>query len=67
MYQSTQQLRSMEQLTLENPPVIYPLLFDGMDVEGMMEEADLLALLDGAINAYEELLEEYTTAENEAA
>ncbi len=62
-----QQLRSMEQLTLENPPVIYPLLFDGMDAEGMMEEAELLALLDGAINAYEELLEEYTTAENEAA
>lgn len=27
----------------------------------------VLALLDGAINAYEELLEEYTTAENEAA
>ena len=67
VYQSTQQLRSMEQLTLENPPVIYPLLFDGMDAEGMMEEAELLALLDGAINAYEELLEEYTTAENEAA
>lgn len=57
----------MEQLTLENPPVIYPLRFDGMDAEGMMEEAELLALLDGAINAYEELLEEYTTAENEAA
>jgi glucose-1-phosphatase len=67
VYQSTQQLRSMEQLTLENPPVIYHLLFDGMDAEGMMEEAELLALLDGAINAYEELLEEYTTAENEAA
>lgn len=67
VYQSTQQLRSMEQLTLENPPVIYPLRFDGMDAEGMMEEVDLLALLDGAINAYEELPEEYTTAENEAA
>ena len=67
VYQSTQQLRSMEQLTLENPPVIYPLRFDGMDAEGMMEEVDLLALLDGAINAYEELLEEYTAAENEAA
>jgi glucose-1-phosphatase len=67
VYQSTQQLRSMEQLTLENPPVIYPLHFDGMNAEGMMEEAELLALLDGAINAYEELLEEYTTAENEAA
>jgi hypothetical protein len=33
----------------------------------MMEEAELLALLDGASNAYEELLEEYTTAEDEAA
>lgn len=67
VYQSTKQLRSMEQLTLENPPVIYPLLFDGMNAEGMMEEAELLALLDGAINAYEELLEEYTAAEDEAA
>lgn len=67
VYQSTRQLRGMEQLTLENPPVIYPLLFDGMDAEGMIEEAKLLALLDGAINAYEELLEAYTTADDEAA
>ena len=37
------------------------------DAEGMMAEADLLALLDDAINAYEELLEAYTAAEDKAA
>ena len=67
VYQSTQQLRSMEQLTLENPPVIYPLHFDGMDEKDMMAEADLLSLLDGAIEAYDALLEEYAMAEDEAA
>lgn len=63
VYQSTAQLRSMEQLTLENPPVVYPLRFDGMDADGRIAEADLLKLLDGAISAYDELVEQYTAEE----
>ena len=67
VYQSTQQLRAMEQLTLENPPVIYPLRFDGMDADGMIAEEDLLSLFDGAIDAYDALLEEYAEAGDDAA
>ncbi|MBR4360770.1 MAG: hypothetical protein IKP32_09145, partial [Clostridia bacterium] len=54
------QLRSMEQLTLENPPVIYPLHFAGMDAEGRIAEADLFKLLDDTISAYNALVERYT-------
>ncbi|MBR4539505.1 MAG: glucose-1-phosphatase [Clostridia bacterium] len=60
IYQSTAQLRSMEQLTLENPPVIYPLHFAGMDAEGRIAEADLFKLLDDTISAYNALVERYT-------
>ena len=67
VYQSTKQLRGMEQLTLENPPVIYPLRFEGMDAEGMMAEADFLSLLDGAIGAYDTLVEKYTGNTDAAA
>ena len=67
VYQSTQQLRAMEQLNLENPPVIYPLHFEGMDADGMLAEKDLLSLFDCAIDAYDALLEEYAEAEDEAA
>ena len=67
VYQSTQQLRTMQPMNLENPPVIYPLHFDGMDADHMMAEADLLALLDGAISAYDALLEKYTAVMDDAA
>ena len=67
VYQSTQQLRGMEQLTLDNPPVIYPLCFEGADAEGMIAEVDLLALLDGAIGAYDALVEKYTANTGVAA
>ena len=63
VYQSTAQLRSMEQLTLESPPVVYPLHFEGMDEDGRIAEADLFKLLDGAIFAYDALVEQYTAEE----
>ena len=53
----------MEQLTLENPPVIYPLHFEGMDEDGRIAETDLFKLLDGAISAYDALVEQYTAEE----
>ncbi len=67
IYQSTDQLRSIVQLSLDNPPVRYPLHFDGVreNGDGMIAEADLLALLDGAIGAYDALAAQYG-AEEEA-
>ncbi|MCR5567284.1 MAG: hypothetical protein K6F61_10565 [Clostridiales bacterium] len=69
VYQSTAQLRALEQLTLENPPVKYPIRFEGITVnnDGMIPEADLFILLDTAIDAYDDLLEEYTAEEEKAA
>ena len=61
VYQSPAQLRSMEQLTLENPPSEFPQRFEGVETnaDGMMAEADFLGLFDRAIETYEELLERY--------
>ena len=61
IYQNTRQLRQMEQLTLENPPSVYPLRFKGVNQTdlGMISEADLLKLFDDAIAAYDELTEVY--------
>lgn len=68
VYQSTAQLRALEQLTLENPPVKYPIRFEGIAVndDGMIPEADMFTLLDTAIDAYDDLLEEYTAEEEKA-
>ena len=69
VYQSTAQLRAIEQLTLENPPSKVPLRFSGISAneDGMIPEADLFALLDEAIDAYDQLLEQYAFEEENAA
>lgn len=61
VYQDTDQLRGLTPLSLDNPPVRYPLHFEGVeeDADGMIADADLLALLDGAIGAYDALVEAY--------
>ena len=61
VYQSVDQLRGLTPLTLENPPVKYQLRFKGVetDADGMMAEAELMKLLDGAIGAYDALVEKY--------
>ena len=61
IYQSTDQLRSIAQLSLNDPPVRYPLHFDGVteNENGMIAEADLLAMLDNAIAAYDALDTQY--------
>ena len=61
VYQSTEQLRSREQLTLEHPPVIYPLRFSGAaaNADGLIAEDDLLGTFDRAIEAYDDLLASY--------
>ena len=49
------------ELTLENPPMRYALDFKGVEknADGLIAEADLLALFDGAIGAYGDLAEDY--------
>ena len=65
VYQSTEQLRSAEILTPDHPPMRYDLRFAGTAVneDGLIAEADLFALLDGAIAAYEEMEAEYVPEE----
>ena len=61
VYQSTEQLRNITPLSLENPPVVYALRFAGVSetADGMIPEADLLAILDEAIAKYDALLAQY--------
>ena len=69
VYQSTEQLRNYEKLSLENPPMKVAVRFDGVksNADGLIAEADLLALFDSAIGAYDELLEQYDAEEADAA
>lgn len=65
IYQSTQQLRDIAPLTLDNPPMRYPLHFTGVAEgdNGMVAEANLLALMDDTIAAYDALVDEYVGEE----
>ena len=61
IYQSTEQLRNISLLTLENPPMEQYLRLAGAkaNADHMIAEEDLLALFDDAIRAYDLLEEEY--------
>ena len=61
VYQSTDQLRAITPLTLENPPMKYTLHFANVNeaANGMIPEEDLLGILDGAIAEYDALLTQY--------
>ena len=69
VYRSTEQIRSGEMLTLENPPMRYDIRFEGVETnaDGLISEADLLALFDRTLNTYDELQEKYTEAVPDAA
>ena len=56
-------------LSLAHPPVRFPLRFEGFEANdsGMIAEADLLAMLDNAIVAYDALEETYGAPALEAA
>ncbi len=66
VYQSVDQLRGITPLSLDTPPVKYRLSFEGVDMneDGLIAEADFLNLLDGAINAYDALVEKYGAQED---
>ena len=61
VYQSVDQLRSVAELTLKNPPLRYSLNFEGIErgEDGYFAEADVLSLFDNALAAYDALETEY--------
>lgn len=54
MYQSTEQIRGMKQMDLENPPMSYDLSFAGLEkaANGMYAYEDFMSHLQKSINAY---------------
>ena len=69
VYQSVDQLRSIQPLSLETPPMIVPVTFEGIETneDGMIEEDDLLELFEDTISRYSELEDEYEPEELENA
>ena len=61
VYQTTDQLRERTPLSLQEAPKKVPVRFKGVETneDGLIAEANLLALLDGAIDAYDALAEQY--------
>ena len=61
VYRSTDQIRSAEMLTLDNPPMKYVLSFEGVETngDGLIAEADLFSLFDRSIGVLEELEDGY--------
>ena len=61
VYRSTDQIRSAEMLTLDNPPMKYVLSFEGVETngDGLIAEADLFSLFDRSVSILEELEEAY--------
>ena len=65
VYRSTEQIRSGEILTLDNPPLKFILSFEGVEAngDGLISETDLFDLFDHAINGLYELKEAYQLAD----
>ena len=62
VYQSTEQLRGMPLLDLENPPVIFHLALNGLEQnpDGLYTAEDLQGRFDEAINAYDQIVDGFT-------
>ena len=65
IYQSTAQTREVEELTLANPPMKYALDFEGIEknADGLIAEADLLGLFERAMDAFDQLDDQYGAME----
>ena len=65
VYQSVAQLRSLQPLSLEIPPMIVPISFEGLAVndDGMVAEEDLLDLFETKIDMLPEIEAEYEAEE----
>lgn len=55
VYQSVDQLRNLELLDLDNPPMIYPLSFKGLEknADGLYKMSDVKGRFEQALRAYE--------------
>lgn len=65
IYRSTEQIRSGEMLTLQNPPLRYDLSFEGVETnaDGLISEADLFDLFDCSIAVLDGLEDIYSLAD----
>ena len=65
IYRSTEQIRSGEMLTLDNPPLCYDLSFEGVttNADGLIAEADLVNLFDRSIASLGAMEQEYAMPE----
>jgi glucose-1-phosphatase len=65
VYQSVEQLRSIQPLSLETPPMIVPITFADVKVneDGLMAEKDLMNLFKEKIDALDRIEEEYAEEE----
>ena len=61
VYRSTEQIRSGEMLTLDNPPMTYYLTFEGVETneDGLISEADFFRIFDRANDDFDALEETY--------
>ena len=61
VYDTTEQLRNMSELGLDNPPAIYSLRLEGLnaDADGLYNAEDVLGRFLDAIGAYDTMTEEY--------
>ena len=61
VYRSTEQIRSGEMLTLENPPLRYDLRFEGVETneDGLIAEAELFGMFDRTLTAFDKLGAQY--------
>ena len=65
IYQSVEQLRSIQPLSLDTPPMIVPISFAGVEVneDGLMAEKDLMNLFKEKIDELDKIMENYTEEE----
>ena len=65
VYQTTEQLRGMPLLDLEQHPAIVPMRFAGLmaNADGLYAEQDFLALLQSSIDEYDCIVETYSIAD----
>ena len=68
IYQSTEQVRGCEFLSLENPPMKGEIRFNEMETnaDGLIAEEDLLNRFQTAIDAFDNLVEDYAEEEKAA-
>ena len=69
VYQSAEQLRSIQPLSLNTPPMIVPLHFKGVteNADGMIPESELEGLLKEKINLYYQRIDFYEAEELQKA